>query len=42
MSKWFKKSKWFKQLFCKHDWVYDYWTYGIIKICKKCGKVKSM
>lgn len=30
------------KLFCKHDWEYEYWTNGIIKTCKKCGKIKRM
>ena len=33
---------WWKQLFCKHDWEYEYWTTGIIITCPKCGKVKSL
>ena len=34
---------WWKQLFCKHKWEYEYSTYnGIIKTCIKCGKVKSL
>lgn len=37
-----KIKEYFKQLFCKHDWEYEYWTNGIIKTCKKCGKVKRM
>lgn len=35
------KSK-LKQLFCNHKWVHEFWTHGIIKICTKCGKVKSL
>ena len=30
------------KLFCKHDWDYRYWTDGITKTCKKCGKIKRM
>ena len=38
-----KKLKlWWKQLFCKHKWGYEYWTHGIIKTCAKCGKIKKV
>lgn len=37
-----KLKEYFKQLFCRHDWAYEYWTHGIIRTCKKCGKVKRM
>lgn len=37
-----KIKEYFKQLFCRHDWAYEYWTHGIIRTCKKCGKVKRM
>ena len=35
-------KKWFKQLFCKHNWNYEYYTNGIVKTCSKCGKVKKL
>lgn len=35
-------KKWLKELFCKHDWGYEYWTHGIIRTCRNCGKVKRM
>ena len=33
-------KKWFKQLFCKHDWHHEVWTHGIVRTCRKCGKFK--
>jgi len=35
--------KWFRSIFCKHDFVLDKWPtscgMGKVEICKKCGKV---
>ena len=31
---------WWKRLWCKHEWRHDYNNYGIMRICKKCGKTK--
>ena len=41
------KMKWFKQLFCKHDWKYknqclvDFSRKKFtVKVCSKCEKIK--
>lgn len=31
-------KKWFKQLFCKHDWSYEYYTNGIVRLAKSVVK----
>lgn len=33
-------KKWFRQLFCKHDWEYSYYASGIGRYCRYCKKVE--